>query len=140
MPEQTKEDVASGFIEFTVVPARRIEIAPARLNPPPARAIVAAATTRIGAGISSNGATKEIPHMEVAISTATTGGGTLSSSACTLVIMRHNVELRRLRGFSRRSPRTQGYASRRPQVGAFENGDSPFLGAPFRVIIKLAFM
>jgi hypothetical protein len=82
MPEQTNEDVVSGFIGLTVVLARRNETTPVRLKPAPARAIVTAAATRMNAGISSNGATKKIPHMAPAISTATAGGGILSSSAC----------------------------------------------------------
>ena len=31
--------------------------------------------------------------------------------SCSVIVWVHNVELRRLRGFSRRSPRTQGYAA-----------------------------
>src|SRR5665647_2299680 len=94
MPEQTNEDVVSGFIGLTVVLARRNEMTPARLKPPPARAIASAAATRMNMGASSNGATKEIPHMAPAISTATAGGGILSSSACMRMIMRHNVKVK----------------------------------------------
>src|SRR5260370_9915505 len=86
MPEQTNEDVVSGFIGLTVVLARRNEITPARLKLPPTRAIVTVAATRMNAGTSSNGATMEIPHMAPAISTATAGGGILSSSACTRIV------------------------------------------------------
>src|SRR3989344_62848 len=95
MPEQTNEDVVSGFIGFTVVLARRNEMTPARLKPPPAKAIASAAATQVIAGTSSNGATKEIPHMAPAISIATAGGGILSSSACMRMIMRHIVGIQR---------------------------------------------
>lgn len=90
MPEHTNEDAVSGFIGLTVVLARRNEMTPARMKPPPARAIIAAAATRMDAGASSTGATKEIPHKAPAISAVTAGGGILSSSACMRVIVRHN--------------------------------------------------
>src|SRR3989304_4128999 len=66
MPEQTNEDVVSGFIGLTVVLARRNEMTPARLKLPPARAIVTAAATRMYA---------------------------VSSSACMRMIMRHDASV-----------------------------------------------
>lgn len=93
MPEQTNEDVVSGFIGLTVVLARRNEMIPARLKPPPIRAIVAAAAARMNADTSSNGAIKELPHIAPASSTATAGGGILSSSASMRMNMKQDAEL-----------------------------------------------
>jgi hypothetical protein len=90
MPEQTNEDVVSGFSGLTVVLARRNEMTPAMLKPKPARATITAVATRMNAGNSSNGRTKEIPHMAPAINTVTAGGGIFSSSVRIVRNMRHN--------------------------------------------------
>ena len=80
MPELTSDVAVSGFIGLTVVFARRNEMTPAKLKPPPARENIIAAEMRVNRGISSKGAIKEIPHMVAATNAATAGGGILSSS------------------------------------------------------------
>ena len=81
MPAVTSEDVFPGFSGLTVVFARRNETTPATLMQPPATAIVAAMTWRATVGIPIDTPIVVTPHMAAAISSAMTGGGTLSSSA-----------------------------------------------------------
>ena len=111
MPEQTNDVVVSGFIGLTVVLARRNEMIPARPKTTPGRAIVADAATRTSGGTSNNGATREIPHIALAISTAIAGGGILSSSACMWMIMKRVTSAAAASGPLERRVMTLGYFS-----------------------------
>ncbi len=79
-PELTREDARSGVVGFTVVRARRNALTPAMLKPMPINAITAAAVKRSVSGRWSNGANRDVPHIATAMTAATTGGGTFTSS------------------------------------------------------------
>jgi hypothetical protein len=80
MPAVTREEVFCGFSGLTVVFARRNAAMPARLKQPPAKAIDAVTTWRTTLGSSMDAPILELPHIAAATSSATSGGGTLSSN------------------------------------------------------------
>ena len=74
--------MVSGFSGFTVVFACRNAMTPERATPTPAKAIAIAVVIRIELSSSIDGVAFEIAHIKTATSSATMGGGILSSSAC----------------------------------------------------------
>lgn len=73
-----------------VVLASRKEMIPARSKHTPIIAIAAAEATRINDGTASEGAISETPHIAHPTINATAGGGTKSSSAPMLLVLKLN--------------------------------------------------
>jgi len=94
-PEETNDDAASGVVGLIVVLERRNATTPDMLKAPPIAAIARATPMRASAGVPQDGVDRETPHMTIATSTATAGGGIFSSSVRKFTLIQPNDEAER---------------------------------------------
>src|SRR5207249_8131446 len=91
MPDTTNEDVDSGFMGLTVVPARLNEVIPNPIMTTPATATVTEKKRCAGNMSPNAGMAHEASHMSAAMRRPTARGGIFNSSTCMASAPRQNV-------------------------------------------------
>jgi hypothetical protein len=92
-PEETSDDATSGVVGLIVVLARRNAMTPDTLKATPIPAIARATPMRARVGVSQDGVDRKTPHMTIATSTATAGGGIFSSRVLKFTLIGPNLLL-----------------------------------------------